>query len=44
MSEQVPTPEPAVVNPAVAPAPSPMRRFLSGGVGRNLGLVIALLA
>lgn len=41
MSEQPPTPAPAVLT---APAPaSPLRRFLSGGVGRNLGLVIALL-
>lgn len=41
MSEQPPTPAPAVVT---APPPaSPLRRFLGGGVGRNLGLVIALL-
>lgn len=43
MSEQTPTPPPPVLNPAQAPAASPVRRFLSGGVGRNLGLVIALL-
>jgi ribose transport system permease protein len=43
VSEQPPTPAPAVVT-APAPAPvSPLRRFLGGGVGRNLGLVIALL-
>jgi len=43
VSEQTPTPAPATVNPAVAETVSPVRRFLSGGVGRNLGLVIALL-
>lgn len=43
MSEQTPTPAPATVNPAAAATVSPVRRFLSGGVGRNLGLVIALL-
>jgi ribose transport system permease protein len=41
VSEQPPAPAPAVVT---SPAPvSPLRRFLGGGVGRNLGLVIALL-
>ncbi len=43
MSEQTPTPAPATVNPAAAAPVSPVRRFLGGGVGRNLGLVIALL-
>jgi ribose transport system permease protein len=43
VSEQTPTPAPATVNPAAAAPVSPVRRFLSGGVGRNLGLVIALL-
>ena len=43
MSEQTPTPAPATVNPAAAAPVSPVRRVLSGGVGRNLGLVIALL-
>ncbi len=43
MSEQTPTPAPATVNPSAAAPVSPIRRFLSGGVGRNLGLVIALL-
>jgi ribose transport system permease protein len=41
VSEQPPTPAPAVVT-THAPV-SPLRRFLGGGVGRNLGLVIALL-
>ncbi len=43
MSEQTPTPAPASVNPAASAPVSPVRRFLSGGVGRNLGLLIALL-
>jgi len=43
VSEQAPTPAPAVVTAASPEAASPLRRFLSGGVGRNLGLVIALL-
>ncbi len=38
-----PTPAPAPVNPAAEAPVSPIRRFLGGGVGRNLGLVIALL-
>jgi ribose transport system permease protein len=43
VSEQTPTPAPAPVNPAAEAPVSPIRRFLGGGVGRNLGLVIALL-
>lgn len=42
MSEQTPTPAPPVVT-TPEEAVSPLRRFLGGGVGRNLGLVIALL-
>jgi ribose transport system permease protein len=47
VSEQAPSTPPPVVNEAVAASPaesqSPLRRFLGGSVGRNLGLVIALL-
>jgi len=43
VSEQTPTPAPATANPATAAQVGPARRFLSGGVGRNLGLLIALL-
>ena len=43
MSEQTPTPAPATFIPSAEAPVSPIRRFLGGGVGRNLGLVIALL-
>jgi ribose transport system permease protein len=44
VSEQAPTTTPPVVTQVGArETVSPLRRFLGGGVGRNLGLVIALL-
>ena len=43
MSEQTPTAPAARRHARRARPPSPLRRFLGGSVGRNLGLVIALL-
>ena len=43
MSEQAPAEAPAVVTEPTAAQGNWFRRFLGGSVGRNLGLVIALL-
>jgi ribose transport system permease protein len=43
VSEQAPAEAPAVITEPAAERVGPLRRFLGGSVGRNLGLVIALL-